>query len=174
MRYWVLALFLLTCLVAPFAGQNDQWQRYRNEGGNFSVMILGDPKESVNGEGAQASHTIQSISGTVGYTVVYVANPVEQKVDDATFKVYRDAFLQGLPQCTLAKEDASSHPLSGYIGRWYRMNCDIGSQKMSFIGNLYWGRHYAYAVLAMFSTASADPPEAGKFYNSFSVLDGSK
>lgn len=174
MRYWVVALFLLACLAVPFAGQTDQWQRYKNDGGNFSVLILGDPKESVNGEGAQASHTIQAIYGAVGYTVVYVSNSVEQKVDEPTYKIYRDAFLKGLPQCNMAKEDAASRPLSGYIGRWYRMNCDMGSQKMSFIGNLYWGKHYAYAVLAMFSSASADPPEASKFYNSFSVLDGSK
>jgi hypothetical protein len=54
------------------------------------------------------------------------------------------------------------------------MNCDVRTQKMSFVGNLYWGKHYAYAVLAMFPTAAADPPEAGKFCNSFSVLGGSK
>jgi len=174
MRYWVLTIFLLACLAAPFAGQTNQWQRYRNDGGNFSVLILGDPKEVVNGEGAQASHTIQSISGSVGYTVVYVANPAEQPVDEPTFKIYRDAFLKGLPQCNLAKEDAVSRPLAGYIGRWYRMNCDVSGQKMSFTGNLYWGKHYAYAVLAMFPTAPTDPPESAKFYDSFSVLDGSK
>ncbi|HEY6249031.1 MAG TPA: hypothetical protein VI685_03665 [Candidatus Angelobacter sp.] len=174
MRYWVLALFLLTCLAAPFAGQTDQWQRYRNDGGNFSVLVAGQPNESVSGEGAQASHTIQAISGSIGYTIVYVVNPAEQPVDEPTFQIYRDAFLKGLPQCNLAKEDATSRPLTGYVGRWYRMDCDIGDKKMSFIGNLYWGKHYAYAVLAMFPSASSDPPEAAKFYNSFSVLDASK
>lgn len=174
MRYWVLALFLLTCLAAPFAGQTDQWQKYRNQGGNFSVSMPGEPNDSVTGEGDKVTHTIQLISGGIGYTVVYVVNPAEQPVDEPTFKVYRDAFLQGLPQCTLVKEQAASRPLQGYVGRWYRMNCDISSRKMSFLGNLYWGKHYAYAVLAMFSTAPTDPPEAEKFYNSFAVLDGSK
>ena len=174
MRYWVLTVLLLTCLAAPFAGQSDQWQRYRNEGGNFSVLISGNPQESVSGEGAQASHTIQSISGGIGYTVVYVANTAEQPVDEPTFKIYRDAFLKGLPQCDMAKEDPVSRPLAGYVGRWYRMNCDISGKKMSFTGNLYWGKHYAYAVLAMFPTAPTDPPESSRFYNSFSVLDSSK
>jgi len=174
MRYRVLALFLLTCLALPFAGQTDQWQRYKNDGGNFSALMPGQPTENVNGEGDKASHTIQLISGTIGYTVVYVSNSAEQPVNEETFKIYRDAFLKGLPQCNLVKEDSTSHPLQGYIGRWYRMSCDIGSVKMSFIGNLYWGKHYAYAVLAMFSGASQDPPEAEKFYNSFSVLGSSK
>ena len=174
MRYSVLAIFLLTCLASPFAGQTDQWHRYRNDGGNFSVLILGDPQDAVNGEGPQASHTIQSISGGIGYTIVYVANPTEQPVDEPTFKIYRDAFLKGLPQCDMSKEDPVSHPLAGYVGRWYRMNCDISGKKMTFTGNLYWGKHYAYAVLAMFQTATTDPPQSSKFYNSFSVLDSSK
>ena len=170
MRYWVVGILLLICLSVPFAGQGDQWQQYKNDDGNFSVLILGQPRESVSGEGSQASHTIQAISGTVGYTIVYVANPNEQPVNEPTYKVYRDAFLKGLPQCELLKEDSASRPLPGYIGRWYRMGCDISGKKMSFIGNLYWGKHYAYAVLAMFPSAASDPPEAGKFYNSFSVL----
>ena len=39
---------------------------------------------------------------------------------------------------------------------------------------MYWGKHYAYAVLTMFSTAPSDPPTAKKFSDSFSVLDASK
>ena len=174
MRRLLLCTLLLVSVSVPFAGQADQWRRYKNEAGNFSAQMPGEPNESVNGEGDKASHTIQAISGSIGYTVVYVANPAEQPVDEPTYKIYRDAFLKGLPQCELVREDPVSHPLAGYIGRWYRMNCNASGQKMTFTGNLYWGRHYAYAVLAMFSTAASDPSEGAKFYNSFSVLDSSK
>ncbi len=73
MRYWFIRMSLLVCLAAPLAGETDEWRRYKNEGGNFSVLMPVEPKESVNGDqGAQPSHTIQAISASIGYTVVYV------------------------------------------------------------------------------------------------------
>jgi hypothetical protein len=36
---------------------------------------------------------------------------------------------------------------------------------------LYWGKHYAYAVFALFPPAPTDPPTAKKFFDSFSVFD---
>ncbi|HEY6306461.1 MAG TPA: hypothetical protein VI488_08415 [Candidatus Angelobacter sp.] len=176
MRYWFIHISLLVCLTASFAGQTDSWHRYTNTNGNFSVLMPVEPQESVNGEreNASASHTIQAVSGSVAYTVVYVTMNSEQKVDEVTFKVYRDAFMKGLPQCDLVTEDVASPAVQGYVGHWYRMNCRIGDKKVSFVGNLYWGKHYAYAVLTMFPTAPSDPPATRQFADSFSVIDASK
>jgi hypothetical protein len=173
-RRLLLCTLLLACLAAPFAGQSDRWRTYENRGGNFSALMPSEPKETVSGEGDQASHTIQAISGSIGYTVVYVSNSTEQPVDEGTYKVYRDHFFKGLPQCELDREDAVSRPLVGFIGRWYRMNCNVSGQKMTFTGNLYWGRYYAYAALAMYATAPSEPQQAAKFYNSFAVLNSRK
>jgi hypothetical protein len=71
MRYSFLLLLWLACLAEPLAGQNEQWHTYRNDGGNFSVLMPVEPTESATPaqEGASASHTIQAISGGAGYTL---------------------------------------------------------------------------------------------------------
>lgn len=177
MRYWFIRISLLVCLAAPLAGQTDEWRRYKNEGGNFSVLMPVEPQDIPNGDqGAQVSHTILAISGSIGYTVVYVISKAEQPVDEATFKIYRDGFIEDLPNwnCNLVTENPPSPALPGYVGHWYRMNCHGEKQKQTFIGNLYWGKHYAYAVMTIFPTAPSDPPAAKKFGDSFSVLDATK
>jgi hypothetical protein len=117
-----------------------------------------------------ASHTIQAISGGVGYTVVYVYNSTGQQVDQSTYNIYRDSFLKGLPNCRQESEHSASPPLTGYIGGWYRLNCSFENTQMTFAGNLYWGKHYAYAVLVMFQASPSDPPTTRKFIDSFDVL----
>ncbi len=175
MRSWFIRISLLVCLAASLTGQTNEWRRYRNIDGNFSALMPTEPTDSPNGDqDASPSHTIQAIDGTVGYTVVYVISKDDQPVNEATFNVYRDAFLKGLPQCEMIKEASASPEIQGYIGHWYRMNCHVGDQPVSFIGNLYWGKHYAYAVLTMFKTEPSDPPGARRFSDSFSVIDAAK
>src|SRR5260370_27678548 len=148
MRYRIIGRVLVVCLAESLTGQTNEWRRYRNVDGNFSAVMPGEPKDSPNGDqDANPSHTIQAIDGSIAYTVVYVITEAEQQVDEATFKVYRDAFINGLPQCDLATEAAASAEIQGYVGHWYRMNCHVENKPVSFIGNLYWGKHYAYAVL---------------------------
>jgi hypothetical protein len=162
-------VLLLACLVGSLAGQNDTWHRYRNDGGNFSVLMPVDPKESsTTAQGdVPSSHTIQAITDGVGYTVIYVAHSEEQKVDEATFRVYRDSFMKGLPSCEQVTESAASPAAPGYVGQWYRMTCVVSGKKMVFMGNLYWGKRYAYAVMVIFGAAASDPPSATKFTGSF-------
>jgi hypothetical protein len=176
MRYWLLRISLLVCLATPFAGQSDnEWHRYKNDAGNFSVLLPAKPQESAVGEkGEQSSQTIQVTAGPITYLIVYVTTKTEQPVNEATFNVYRDSFLKGLPNCDLASELPASPAVGGYVGHWYRLNCRVGEKKVSMVGNLYWGKHHAYAVLAMFSTASPDPPTAKKFADSFSIINGNQ
>src|SRR5262249_6138747 len=149
MRYSLACALLIACVAVPFAGQADEWHRYKNTVGNFSVLVPVEPQDSVNpaSEG-QVSHTIQALHGGIGYTIVFVAMSAAAPVDDATFKVYRDSFMKGLPNCEMATEAAAAPAIQGYIGHWYRMNCVAQNKKLTFTGNLYWGKHYAYAVLA--------------------------
>jgi len=175
MKRSFLCTLLLVSLCTPFNAQSSQWQKYRNTGGNFTVLMPVQPQETANAASeGQSSRTIQAMDNGMGYMVVYVAIEAEQPVNEPTFKVYRDSFMKGLPTCVMDREEAPSPALQGYVGHWYRMNCDIKGTKITFTGNLYWGKHYAYAVLAMFPSQSSAPATAAKFTNSFSLIDNNK
>ena len=170
MRRSIITVFSVAVLLSALAGQNDQWQKYTNRGGNFSVLMPVQPKDTPNPQASAETHTIQAISGGAAYTVVYVVNPSEQQVTEANYKIYRDAFLAGLPNCKVTTESAAAPALTGYIGRWYRMDCNVDGKPISFAGNLYWGKRYAYAVLTMFPTAPSNPATAKRFSDSFTNL----
>jgi hypothetical protein len=165
-------LLLLACLVGPLAGQNEEWHRYKNDTGNFSALMPVQPTETTTpGDGGSSgSHTVMALVGGVGYTVIYVTADSDQTVDEATYNVYRDSFMKGLPNCRQESERAASPALAGYIGRWYRLNCTVENKPMTFVGDLYWGKRYAYAVMVIFSGSPSDPPGTRKFTDSFDVL----
>ena len=48
------------------------------------------------------------------------------------------------------KEQAPAPALEGYIGHWYQLSCAMPNVKVAIEGNLYWGKHYAYAVMVMY------------------------
>lgn len=127
------------------------------------------PKESVTG----GAHTIVGSSVGAGYLVVYVVTQAEQTVNEATFTVYRDSFLKGLPQCEMTAEGPPLPAIPGHVGHSYRLNCNMDGKK-TFVGNLYWGKHYAYAVLVLFPSGSSDPAPGRQFLDSFSVIDPEK
>jgi hypothetical protein len=175
MGHWILRVLLLACLAAPVAGQATEWHTYKSDDGNFSALFPLEPKETVNTtENAPPSHTFLAMSGTTGYTVVYVFTKSEQSVDDANFKAYRDGVLGSLPGCNGVTENPAAPAVRGYIGHSYRMNCIFSDVKMSVVGNLYWGKHYGYAALVIFPVAASDPPTVTRFTNSFSVIDSGK
>jgi hypothetical protein len=182
MRKLILRLSLLLCLGASIigatgrqtAGQTEEWKRYKNVDGNFSVLFPVEPTDTVNNaEGGVQSHTLLALVRPFAYSVVYTAMTKEQTVDEATFKAFQDGVLKELPKCSVPTVRAGSPAMQGYIGHWYRLNCDMENSKLTMVGNLYWGKHYAYAVMAMFLSAS-EPPTANKFTDSFSVIDASK
>ncbi len=178
MRNFAARLALLFCLAVPIAGQGagqtEEWKRYSNADGNFSVLFPVEPTDTLNGEqGEVRSHTLLALVRPNAYTVVYTTMTREQTVDEATYEVFKDAVFKELPKCSVVTVGAVSPAISGYIGHWYRLSCDMGNSTLTMTGNLYWGRHYAYAVMAMFAT-SPDPPTVKKFTDSFSVTDTSK
>jgi hypothetical protein len=173
MRFRRLPLLLLcACLAGSLAGQNQDWVLYKSDAGNFTVWMPAQPSETTapGQGGVSESHTIMTINGGVGYTVIYVTFSSDQTVDDATYNVYRDSFMKSLSSCRQESEREASPALPGYIGHWYRLNCEVNGKAMNFTGDLYWGKRYAYAVMVIFPAAPSDPAGTQKFIGSFGVL----
>src|SRR5262245_13083057 len=155
MRLRPLAVFVLLCLGTVFSAQTDEWKQYKNTAGNFSVLFPGEPADTVNRERPTIqSHTLMAMQRPSGYMVVYTNTSAEQKLDDATFQIFKSGFLKQLPKCEVRSEEAQSPAIRGYIGHRYMLNCDA----VVLAGNLYWGKHYAYAVMATYPTNSSEPP----------------
>lgn len=173
MRTLVFYVLLLLCLAAPIAGQTDEWKRYKNADGNFSVLFPNEPTDTINKtENGMQSHTLASTVRPTIYTVIYTTMTEEQPVNDATYEVFKNAVFKELPKCTVMSDKTGSPAIQGYISRDYRLSCEL-NVKVTILGNLYWGRHYSYAVMAIF-TSPSDPPTVQKFTDSFEIRDISK
>ncbi|HEY1527780.1 MAG TPA: hypothetical protein VGH51_16225 [Candidatus Angelobacter sp.] len=175
MRRLLSGFGLLLLLASPLAGQTNPWKQYKNAEGNFTVLFSGDPTDTPNSAaGGVRSHTLMAKDGGALYTVVYTSMDSDQKVDEATFVVFKDAVFRELPKCDLISEHPPAPGLGGYIGHWYRLSCEMPN-KITIVGNLYWGKRYAYAVMAMFPADTAEPTKLIKtFVDSFAVLDPGK
>jgi hypothetical protein len=173
MRTSVSYVLLLLCLAAPIAGQTDEWKRYKNTDGNFSALFPTEPTDTINKtENGIQSHTLASTVRPTIYTVIYTSMTEEQPVNDATYDIFKNAVFKQLPKCTVISDKAGSPAIQGYISREYRLTCEM-NVTVTVVGSLYWGRHYSYAVLAIFPSPS-DPPTIKKFTDSFEITDISK
>jgi len=175
MRKALLCSCLVLLFAVPFAGQAQDWKKYSNSSGNFTVLFPADPQDSVNkkGDGIE-SHTLLVQARPYVYTVIYTSMDEAQKVDDPTFQVFRDAVFKELPNCQVSQEKPPSPALSGYMGHWYRLACNMSGTNVVVLGNLYWGKHYAYAVMVMFAETASAPATTQKFLDSFGVIDMTK
>jgi hypothetical protein len=173
MRAPALCVLLLLCLAAPIAGQTDEWKRYQNAEGNFSMLFPTEPTDTKNKseEGIQ-SHTLLSTVRPNIYTVVYTTMTQEQTVNDSTYETFKNAVFKELPKCNVITDRTGSHAIQGYISHEYRLSCEM-NVTVTIVGNLYWGRHYSYAVMVMFASPS-DPPTIKKFTDSFEITDTGK
>lgn len=169
-----LRLSFLLCLAASVAAQSVNWREYKNPGGNFSILMPSEPSDSANRDPAGDSHTIQVTNDSVSYNVIYVKFKQDQTVDDANFKVRRDGFFGRFPNCKLFSELPAAPALNGFIGGSYRVDCEVPGAKTSHIGNLYLGKHYFYAVFALFVHESSTLPNVKTFVDSFALIDPTK
>ncbi|HWX54334.1 MAG TPA: hypothetical protein VN176_07050 [Verrucomicrobiae bacterium] len=175
MRKLLIRLSLVTCLAATVAGQTDEWKRYRNTDGNFSVLFPFAPAEStVADQDGMKSRSIQAVQKPSGYNVMYISMTQEQTVDEATFVGFRDNIFARWPQCSVFLDVAAFPVIPGYIGHRYRLNCGGEKTKLTITGNLYWGKHYAYAVLTLCNADLPEAPGTRKFLDSFSLIDAAK
>lgn len=173
MRALALRVLLLLCLAAPIAGQTDEWKRYKNAEGNFSVLFPTEPTDTKNKseEGIQ-SHTLLSTVRPNLYTVVYTTMTHEQTVNDSNYETFKNAVFKELPKCNVITDKTGSPAIQGYISHEYRLSCEL-NVTVTIVGNLYWGKHYSYAVMVVF-TSPPDPPTIKKFTDSFEITDTSK
>jgi hypothetical protein len=173
MRATFLRLMLFAFAATSVAAQSINWREYKNPAGNFSVQMPAEPKDTKNGASDEASHTVQAVVAGVGYTVVYSKLSVDEAVDDAHFKEYKEGTLDAA-KCTVANEAPATPVIPGFIGRHYRLDCAAGPQKLNFVGNMYVGKHYSYTVMAMFAASPVDSPNVKKFVESFALIDPAK
>lgn len=175
MRNPARGILLLLLLASPFAGQADEWKKYKNTDGNFSVLFPGEPQDSVNkSDAGLQSHTLMAQDKPAFYTVVYTNMDNEQPVDDANFEIFKNAVFKALPKCEVGTDQPASPVVDGYIGHVYRLSCAMPNVQLTMTGNLYWGKHHAYAVMAMFPATVNEPATVKTFVESFSVIDPAK
>jgi len=167
--------WLLVLLTLPLAGQNDTWKKYDNATGNFSVLLPAEPQDTALPEtGGIEAHVLVAQEKGVRFTVISASFAREQPVDDANYGEYKAGVLSKLPNCEVGAEQQPAPALSGYIGHWYKLNCIASNDKITIEGNLYWGKHYSYAVLALFAAGAEEPPAVKKFTGSFALLKPEK
>lgn len=172
MRNFSRFFLLVSLLGCSIAGQASEWKIYKNTAGNFAVRFPGEPQESVNNSSPDVtSHTLMVLKKPVAYTVVYVNMAKTQKVNRSNFVVFRDATFKELPKCKVGPEKPVSPKVKGYIGHRYDLICDTSNVRLSMVGNLYWGKHHAYAVMAMYPDSVSKPDTVNKFIESFAVLN---
>ena len=163
MRNLLLRPWLLLFVAVAFTGQTSDWKTYKNTEGNFAVLFPGNPEDSINktDSGAQ-SHTLMAPTKAGVYTVIYTTMAAEQPVNDVTYQTFKKAVFQELPKCDVEREQAPAPALEGYIGHWYQLSCAMPNVKVAIEGNLYWGKHYAYAVMVMYPMTGSQPEGAQK------------
>jgi hypothetical protein len=175
MRRLISAFWIVLLLATPFAGQTDEWKRYKNTDGNFTVLFPGEPKDSTNEiPGGMTSHTLQIVKAPAVYTMVWTFIDAKQTVTDANFEIFKTSFLSKLPKCTVAADQPASPALPDYIGHEYQLNCDLPQGKVTIVGSLYWGKHYSYAVMGIFSATVPQPTDVKKFVESIMLIDPGK
>ncbi len=209
MRRFVSGLWIVLLLVSSFEGQANEWKKYKNADGNFTVLFPGEPQDTVNSAGGGiTSHTLQvqekgvfygvvwaSMDVALGartfaprgitrqlqvqekgvfYGVVWASMDVAQTVDEANFQIFKNSFLSKLPKCEVGTEQPASPAFQGYIGHGYRLNCDAPQAKLAITGNLYWAKHYCFALMAISASSAAEPAEMKSFIESFAIIDPTK
>src|SRR5690349_17874914 len=125
------SLLILVCATVLTA-QTEGWKRYKNAKGNFSVLFPTDPQDSENPNNDNLeSHTLISKQSPAVYTVIYTVAPSDQKVDDATYQLFKQGVLKGLPNCAVDTEQQPSPAVSGFIGHWYKLSCSFNSNRVT-------------------------------------------
>lgn len=176
MRKVLSGILMLLLAAGTLTAQTNEWKQYKNTNGNFTVLFPGEPTDTVNktADGSQ-SHTLLAKESPAVYTVIYTVMTSEQPVDDATFQAFRNGVFKELPKCETSSEQTASPAIKGYIGHAYRLNCEMPNARIIIVGNLYWGKRYAYAVMAMFPANVEEPAAATKkLVESFAVIDPAK
>jgi hypothetical protein len=108
MRRKLFAVCILLALGIAALAQNggDDWSKYSNEGGKFSVLVPAQPEEGSKTEKGVLLHTFQIIQSPRMYMVLYSDYPeADLKVEtSARLRAERDGFLKGTSDGKLISE----------------------------------------------------------------------
>ena len=115
------------------------------------------------------SRTLVAKDQDNAYMVIYTVMTNDQPVDQATYDQFKNGVFNQLPKCTVNSEAAPTPELAGFIGHAYDLSCNIQGVAVKIQGDLYWGKHYAYAVLAIAPEKSVSPQANARFIGSFTV-----
>ncbi|HZU33653.1 MAG TPA: hypothetical protein VFB79_21245 [Candidatus Angelobacter sp.] len=175
MRRLVFSFGIVVLLAGMLAGQSAEWKTHSNAEGNFTVQFPGDPKDTVNPtDSSMKSHILQVQQSPVLYMVVWSFIDKEQSTDNKNYEDFKSGVFSKLPSCTVENEQAASPAFRQYVGRGYLLSCDYPKGKVKIKGNLYWGKHYSYALMTAFPANITESAEIKKFMESFTVLDPAK
>lgn len=175
MRRFAPSLWIVVLVAGVLSGQTTEWKSVRSTEGNFTVQFPGDPQETVNSAGSSmTSHTLQVQVKPAIYLLVWSYIDPEQAVNDSTYEAFKTGFVSKLPNCSTDVDQSASPSFRGYIGHGYVLSCDYPQGKVKMKGNLYWGKHYSFAVMIAFAASVNEPAEVQKFLGSFAVADPGK
>ena len=175
MRRFLLSLGMIALLAGALAGQSAEWKTYNNAEGNFSAQFPGDPTDSVNPtDSSMKSHVVQLQQLPVVYILVWSFIDKEQPADDTNYAVFKDGVFSKLPSCTTDSEKSASPSFRGYIGHQYLLTCEYPQGKVKMRGNLYWGKHYSFALMTAFPASIPEPAGVNTFMGSFAITDPAK
>jgi hypothetical protein len=175
MRRFASDLWIVVLVAGVLSGQTTEWKTIHSTKGNFTVQFPGDPQDTVNSVGsAMTSHTLQMLVKPAVYMLVWSYIDQEQAVNDTTYGAFKSGFISKLPNCSTDADQSASPSFRGYIGHGYVLSCDYPQGKVKMKGNLYWGKHYSFAVMTAFATSVNEPAEVKKFMESFAVVDPGK
>jgi hypothetical protein len=169
----ILAVVLL--LTSALIAQTENWIKYKNADGNFSVLLPKEPEDRItNDKPEMVTHVIMALDQGTMYSITFATMLDDQIVTEATYDIYRDAVFKGMSSCLIGDENPPTPALEGYVGHSYKLNCIKANKPMTMVGSLYWGKRHAYAVLVMFP---GDPPPDATlkaFLNSFTNYTATK
>lgn len=175
MRKLLFSFGIIVLVASALAGQTSEWKRYSSAEGNFSAQFPGDPTDTVNPtDSSMKSHILQLQKMPVVYMVIWNLLDKEQPADDTNYAAFKNGVFSQLKSCNADSEQSASTIFRGYIGHGYQITCDYPQGKVKMRGDLYWGKHYSFAVMTAFPANIAEPAEVGKFMGSFAVLDLAK
>jgi hypothetical protein len=125
-------------------------------------------------DGSMKSHILQLQQRPVVYMVIWSFIDKEQPADDTSYEAFKSGVFSKLQNCSSDSEQSASPAFRGYVGHGYLLSCEYPQGKIKMRGNLYWGKHYSFALMTAFPASIQEPAEVNKFMGSFAIADLAK
>jgi len=165
-----LYIALTLCLAVLLSGESVKLGPYRNTDGNFTVLMPGTPTEKLTSDKPERkTHIVSLASGVVHYNVIYTKVVDDHTVSEEFFQIFRNAFLL-VPECRAVNLGQAVPPVTSYLGRRYRQDCNRSGTMRHEEGNIYWGKRYSYVVYVSYPVNQSPPADLNSFLGSFAQI----